>query len=173
VRLNDRGRAEVRALAEKLSERGVSAIYSSPLDRARETAALLGERLRLDPRVCDEAAEIRFGEWTGRDFTDLASDPDFQRWNQFRSAARAPGGESMLQVQARMVAALQRLCGEHPAEAVLLVSHGDVIKAAVAYFTGIPIDLMQRFEITPCSLSEIEVHEDGALVRCINYTATR
>ena len=168
VSLNDTGRAQVRALGERLCELGVAAIYHSPIARTHETAALIAERLGLPPRVCEEVAEVRFGAFTGRDFVELDRDPAFQRWNGFRSGTRAPGGELMVQAQARAISALDRLRSEHPAAVVLVVSHADVIKAALAYFLGAPLDLFQRLEISPATVSTLRLDEHSAAVLSVN-----
>ncbi len=168
VSLNETGRAQVRALARRIGELEVAAVYHSPIARTHETAAILAERLGLVPRVCEEVAEVRFGAFTGRDFEQLDGDPAFQRWNSFRSATRAPGGELMLEAQARAVSGLVRLRSEHPDEVVVIVSHADVIKAALAHVLGTPLDLLQRIEISPASLSTLRLEEHSATVLNVN-----
>jgi broad specificity phosphatase PhoE len=168
VSLNETGRAQVRALARRLGELEVTAVYHSPIARTHETAAMVAERLGLVPRVCEEVAEVRFGAFTNRDFEQLDRDPAFQRWNSFRSATRAPGGELMLEAQARAVGGLDRLRSEHPDEVVVIVSHADVIKATLAHFLGTPLDLLQRIEISPASLSTLRLEEHSAAVLNVN-----
>jgi probable phosphomutase (TIGR03848 family) len=171
LRLNEAGRAQVRALGARLAQLEVAAVYHSPVARTRETAALLAERLGLQPRACDELAEVRFGAWAGRAFAQLDREPSFQRWNSFRSAARPPDGELMVQVQARAIAGLERLRGEHPDQVVVVVSHADVIKAAIAYFLGVPLDLFQRIEISPASVSALRLDAHSVTVSSVNDTA--
>lgn len=170
VRLNEAGRAEVRSLGERLAGVRVDAVCSSPLDRTRETAALLAATLGVDPEACGEAGEMLFGEWTGRDFEDLDREPAFQRFNAFRSGTRAPGGETMVEVQARMVAGMLRLRAEHPDRVVVVVSHGDVIKAALAYWLGAPLDLFLRLEVAPASVSTVVLDEHAVRVLGVNDT---
>jgi probable phosphomutase (TIGR03848 family) len=170
VHLNDAGRAQADRLAARLRSLPIRAIYSSPLDRTRETAAPLAAALGLEVRLCDDAIELGFGEWTSRRFADLSDEAAWQRFNTFRSFARAPRGELMPEVQTRIVRALETIAAAHPGEAVALFSHGDVIRAAVAYFVGAPLDLFQRIEIRPASVSTLRLSPDGVSVMGVNDT---
>jgi probable phosphomutase (TIGR03848 family) len=172
VTLDDHGRAEVRGLCDRIARLDVSAVYTSPIERTRETAALIAAHFGLEPHVCEGAGEIRFGRWTGRAFSELAGDPTWRAFNTFRSGVRVPGGELMLEAQARFVAALVGLKRQHAQEAVVVVSHADLIKAALAHFLGVPLDLFQRIEISPASLSVLVLSEHGAHVLCVNDTGT-
>jgi probable phosphoglycerate mutase len=162
--LNDEGRAQAARLAERLAGITIEALYSSPLERARETAQAVAAKLGVDVRISDALTEIDFGEWTGASLDALHADPQWRRFNSFRSGTPIPGGESMLDAQARGVAELHRLRCGHPDGTVVLVSHGDVIKAMIAYHAGIAIDLMHRLEIAPASVSVVEVSEHGARI---------
>jgi probable phosphoglycerate mutase len=170
VHLSAQGRRQAEALARRLAELPLAAIYSSPLERAVQTAQPLAARLGLPVQICEGFAEIDFGEWTGRRFADLAQEPRWQHWNAFRSGAGLPNGGLMLWVQARAVAALHELCQQHPDLVVAVVSHGDVLKAAIAYYLGVPLDLFQRIEISPASLSILAVQPWGARLVRLNDT---
>lgn len=170
VPLNMEGRAQAQKLAERLAAVPLAAIYSSPLERALQTAAPLAQRHQLEPLVSDDFLEIDFGHWTNRSFQELAGEPDFQRFNSFRSHTRIPGGELMLEAQARMVAGLGRLCAQHPGATVAVVSHADMLKAAVAHYAGIPLDLFQRLEISPASVSGLEIFAETARLLFLNDT---
>ena len=172
VSLNPEGQAQAERLAEWLARLPITAIYSSPLERARETALPLAGRLRLQIRIAPELDEIDFGEWTGRTFPELAAIPRWDRFNSFRSGTRIPGGELMLEAQVRIVGLIERLREDHPGGLVALVSHGDVIKAALLYYLGAPLDLFMRLEISPASVSEIEVSEYGPRVLRVNDTVS-
>lgn len=111
-----------------------------------------------------------FGEWTNCSFDELQHQKSFQLFNSFRSASRIPGGELMLEAQARIVAGLQKLCVQHTNETVAIVSHSDMIKAAIAYFAGIHLDMFQRIEISPASVSIVEVYEETARIMLVNGT---
>jgi probable phosphoglycerate mutase len=168
VRLNAAGRRQAEQLAGRLAGEGVAAVYSGPLERARETAQPLAERLGLEVRTAAELDEIDLGEWSGQLFEALAGREDWRLFNTARSCSRPPCGELMLEVQARAVAFIQRLCGERPEAAVALVSHSDVIKAVLAYYLGLPLDLAQRLEISPASVSVLALAEEGPRVLCVN-----
>jgi broad specificity phosphatase PhoE len=168
VALNAAGRGEAARLAHRLARRQVSALYSSPVQRALETAAWLADVWQLPARECEALTEIDFGDWTGRTLDALAPEPAWQRFNSFRSGTRAAGGELMLEAQARAVAAVQRLRDEHPGEVVALVGHADVLKALIGYYVGVPIDLCHRLELAPASLSVLEVTEYGARLLGLN-----
>jgi broad specificity phosphatase PhoE len=159
VTLNERGRREVKALAGRIAG-PFDALFSSPLERTQETASVLAERLELLVQPHLALAELRFGDWTGRSFSELHGDPQWARFNSFRSGTRIPDGETMLEVQTRAVHALLALRQSHPGKRLLLVTHGDVIKALVAYVLGMSLDLLFRFDVAPASQTEIELDED-------------
>jgi probable phosphoglycerate mutase len=165
------GVAEVRALAHVVESRPVEALYTSPLERTCQTAAILAEVLGREPTICEALGELRFGRWTGLSFEELNSDPQWRYFNTFRSGTRIPDGELMLETQARVVAALLTLRDAHPAGCVALVTHGDVIKAALTYLLGMPLDFYARLEIAPASLSEFELGEQHVCVHSLNRTA--
>jgi probable phosphoglycerate mutase len=170
VCLNAEGIAQAAALADRLRAVPLDAIVSSPLERARQTAAALATGRALAVAYDDALMEIDFGAWTGQSFDALAPRDDWRRFNAQRSVAGAPGGETMLQVQARVVAAIDALRGAYPEGRVALVSHGDAIRGAVAHFAGIPLDLMQRLEIAPASVTVLHLTETWIGFGAINHT---
>src|SRR5215471_14714891 len=103
VGLSARGRAEIAAVADRLAEEQVAALYSSPLQRARETAEILSERLQLPIHYREDVLELDFGEWTGLTFDAVRADQRWRAWSSCRSIAAVPGGESMREVQDRAV----------------------------------------------------------------------
>ncbi len=111
------------------------------------------------------------GEWTNRSIASLHGDPVWQRFNTQRSTARIPGGETMLEVQARMVEAFELLRSRHPEQTIAVVSHGDPIRALLAYSLGMPLDLMQRLEIETATVNEIRLSDWGPQVIRINERA--
>jgi probable phosphoglycerate mutase len=170
VHLNDEGRLQAARLAARLKALPITAIYSSPLERTRETAAPLAEALRLEVRPCDEAVELDFGGWQGARIPELDADPRWRAFNTLRSMTRAPDGELMPEVQTRIVAAIGRIRDAHSDGVVALFSHGDVIRSAVAYFAGVPLDLFQRIEIRPASITSLRFTEWGVLILGVNDT---
>jgi broad specificity phosphatase PhoE len=171
VMLNAAGEAEVAALTRRIQGIDVQRIYTSPLERTLATARPLASTLGCELTQLDALAELHFGEWTGKMFTDLHHDSQWRHFNLFRSGTQIPGGESMLGVQARAVEALLSLRELHPNARVLVVSHGDVIKAVVMHFLGIALDFCGRLDIAPASITQLELHEHTARVPRLNDTA--
>jgi probable phosphoglycerate mutase len=165
VCLTHYGKTEARQLAERFREVKLNAIYSSPLERTLETAEAIARVGRLDVTLSDAFNEIDFGNWTGKSFAQLAGDEQWHRFNSERSVTTIPRGESFLDVQARVVAELKRLSLEHPDERVAIVSHADVIKAAIGYAKETPIDLLQDIEIAPCSVTVLIADKHELKVR--------
>ncbi len=172
VHLNEAGRDQAERLAARLAGIPVSAVLSSPLERAIETAAPLALRHGLEIEVTDNLGELNAGDWTGCEFRDLSGLKHWRSFNHFRSCTRAPGGELMLEAQLRIVAELERLDSAYHGGIVAVISHGDVIKAAIAHYAGVHLDLFQRIEISPCSLSIVALYEDGPIIYCINNTGS-
>lgn len=170
VSLNEEGRKQAQNLALRLAHVPISAIYSSSLERAVETAEPLANAQHLQTIISSDFLEINFGDWTNAAFTELQTIPQFQHFNAFRSNTRIPGGEMMLEAQTRMIAGLERLCRQHQQQTVVVVSHSDLIKAALAYYAGIHLDMFQRIEISPASVSVIQIYEETARILVINDT---
>lgn len=171
IGLSERGRAEAEAVAERLGDAGIAAIYSSPVERARETAGIVGRRLDLAVTAVDDLAELDFGEWTGLTFDEVRKDPRWTEWALHRSLSCIPGGETMRAVQRRVVEALFEMRQAHPDGSVLVVSHGDPIRAALAFGLGMPLDLFTRIEAATGSLSTVRIDSAGIRVICINERA--
>ncbi|WP_242916200.1 histidine phosphatase family protein [Pontibacter liquoris] len=170
ISLNEEGKTQARKLAERLAGVPLAAVYSSPLERAQETAAPLAASHHLEHTVCEDFIEINFGDWTNVTFEELSGQPAFQRFNTFRSSSRIPGGELMPEAQARMIGGLEKLRAQHSQQTVAVVSHADLIKSAVAYYAGIHLDLFQRIEISPASVSVIEIYDETARILLVNDT---
>jgi broad specificity phosphatase PhoE len=157
VRLNPEGHAQAERLARRFEREAIRGIHCSPLERARQTAEPIAERLGLDIEIAPALNEIDFGEWTGLLLDELVQRPDWQRGNVVRTGSRAPGGETMLEVQARVVGHIEDLGEGGETGHYILVGHGDPIKSALLYYLGAPIDFVQRLEILPASISAVEV----------------
>jgi probable phosphoglycerate mutase len=170
VHLSEEGKWQAEQLAQRLAHLTIRAIYSSPVDRALETAEPIAAKLGLQVVVCEEVSELDFGDWTGRDFGDLEGRDNWRYFNSYRSGTRIPGGELMLETQARAVAKLDQLRREHQGQTIAIVTHGDVIRALIGYYLGSPLDLFQRLEISPASLSIVRLHNYGPQVLLVNHT---
>lgn len=170
VSLNATGRAQAERLGRRFQSETITAIHCSPQDRTRETAEPIAKRLGLDIEIVSALDEIDFGEWTGLPLDELGRRHDWRRWNAVRSDSRAPGGETMLEVQARVVGHIEKL-GEQGADgAYILVGHADPIKSALLYYLGAPIDFVRRLEIAPASISAVELGGHEPRLLFINET---
>ena len=168
VGLTERGRAEIAAVAERLAGDKVAALYASPLQRTRESAEIVAARLGLGIEFRDDVIELDFGEWTGATFESIRADPRWHAWRTQRSLATIPGGESMRQVQRRVVEALIEINQRHRDETVVVVSHGDVIRSALLFALGTSLDYYNRIEVGQGSISTIRIDSDGIRVIAIN-----
>ena len=166
--LNEKGETQAQRLAERFKKMTLNAIYSSPLERALQTGSVIARNMKLEVKKSAAANEINFGEWTGKTFDELSSDEQWRRFNSHRSMTKIPGGESFLEVQNRIVNEIEELAVQHGKARVGIVSHADVIRAAVAYFAATPIDMVQRFEISPCSVTVVEVGKESVCLLTVN-----
>ncbi len=155
LHLAETGLAQAEKVAERLSVLPVTALYASPLERTLETAAPIARALSLEPVVEPGLLECDFGDWTGRELTELYKVPEWATVQRAPSTFRFPGGESFVEMQTRMVTAVEHIRTAHQGETVVCVSHADPIKAVVAYALGTHLDLFQRIVVSPCSVSAI------------------
>jgi probable phosphoglycerate mutase len=160
LHLSDRGRAQAERVAERLAGLPVDAIYSSPLERARETAEPAAVTTGVEVHLNTGLIECDFGEWTGAALAELSGLPQWQSVQHTPSSFRFPGGESFQQMQARMVGALEALRSAHAGGVVVCFSHADPVKAALAHALGTHLDLFQRIVVSPGSISVIS-YADG------------
>jgi probable phosphomutase (TIGR03848 family) len=172
VHLTQTGQAQAERLAGRLSSLNIAAIYSSPMERARETIEPLAQRLGLEVRVLEGLNELNYGEWTGKSSEEMANLAEWKEFNIHRSRTRIPGGEMLLEAQARAVAALEQLAGQHPEEIIAVVSHADVLRAVLAYYLGIPLDLSLRVEIGLASVSLLALNAGEARLLLLNDTGS-
>lgn len=168
VTLGDEGRREAKLLADRFRGESIAAVITSPLERARETAQVIADRIGVPIEIDEALNEIDFGDWTGQSFDALDPDPRWRLWNTTRSTAKPPGGEAMTAAQARIVRRIERLRQDHPDGEVILVSHCDVIKAALAHHLGLSLDAYDRFEISPASVSVLALWPGGSRVMSLN-----
>ena len=168
VPLSEAGRAQAARLAGRLAGRGISRVWTSPIARARETADAIGAAVGAPVEVAEALTEIDFGGWTGRGFDALRGDPDWDRWNAARATARPPEGEGMAEAQARIVGWCDRVARDGDGGTFALVSHADMIRAAVMHVLGVSLDSYWRFDIDPASATELLWGEGWARVRSMN-----
>jgi probable phosphoglycerate mutase len=148
----------------------VAAVYASPLERARETAAPIGKRLGRKVAIEKGLIEMDFGEWTGAELKALRKLPEWNAVQRYPSGFQFPGGEAFSAMRARIAATVAMLCLRHPGEAIVAVSHADVIKAAVSDALGTHLDLFQRIVVSTCSVTAISYSPTGPVVLAVNST---
>lgn len=153
--LDDRGREQARATAERLVGLGVKAVYASPLARTWQTAELVAEPLKLTPQRCDGLLEVDYGRWTDRPLKPLFRTKLWPVIQSRPSLVTFPDGETIRAAQLRAVAAVEELVARHKRAAIIAVSHADVIKALVAFYLGQPLDLFQRLHVDPASVTAL------------------
>lgn len=162
------GKEEAAKVADHLRGLDVAAVYASPLERARETAAPIANALGRSVVIEKGLVECDFGEWTGGQLAKLRKLPEWGSVQRTPSIFRFPKGESFVEMQARLQETMRALCERHEGESVVAVSHADCIKAALASALGVPLDLFQRIMIGPCSSSVVVYGPDGPAVLTVN-----
>jgi probable phosphomutase (TIGR03848 family) len=171
LHLTDAGRQQAERTAERIGElKQVDAVYTSPLERARETAAPIGTAIGRRPKVDRGLLECEFGDWTGAALPKLMKKPEWQTVQRAPSTFRFPGGESFSAMQHRIVSTLDRLRASHAGGTIVCVSHADPIKAAVAHALGTHLDLFQRIVISTGAVSVITWSNGGPAVLAVNST---
>jgi probable phosphomutase (TIGR03848 family) len=174
LHLADEGQAQAEAVAQRISElaKAPTAVYASPLERTRETAAPIAKALGLRVRTVNGLLECNVGSWTGEELKTLYKAPEWSAVQKWPSGFRFPGGESFAELSSRANDAIVDLVARHRGETIVAVSHADPIKAIVASASGVPLDLFQRFVVSPCSVSAILYGGTAPYVLCVNSTGT-
>jgi probable phosphoglycerate mutase len=165
LHLSEEGQRQAKGLAERLGPVPLDAVYASPLERCQETAAVVAEAKGLKVETLQDVIEVRYGDWTGRTLKELAKEPLWKVVQATPSAARFPDGESIFEMQARAVLAVERLREAHPGQTVAVCSHADVIKAITCHYLGMHLDLVQRVVVSPASVTAIAFGPGPYLVR--------
>ncbi|HUF39720.1 MAG TPA: MSMEG_4193 family putative phosphomutase [Anaerolineales bacterium] len=172
VHLNERGRVQAEKLAEVLKDVPVKAVYSSPLDRTLETAEPIAAAHGLAVIERPGLIELDFGDWEDKTLKALRRRKLWQTVQQRPSLMRFPDGETFAEAQLRVAAEIDTLHRLHkPKDLIVCVSHSDLIKLALAYFLGLPLDLFQRIMIAPASISTLLFGEGQVQVANMNQTA--
>jgi len=170
IHLSERGREQASRLVDRLAPVRIAALYSSPLERCRETAEPLASARGLEVRDTDDLGEVRYGDWTGRSLAQLSRTRLWRSVQQTPSAVRFPGGETLLEVQERAVRQVAAIASGHPKGVVALVSHGDVIRLLLAHYAGLHVDLFQRLVVSPASVSVVAAGDGIPRIIRVNDT---
>jgi broad specificity phosphatase PhoE len=165
------GLQEAQALARALEAQPEALIVASPRRRAQQTAAAIAARTHTEVVTASAIDELDFGHWSGRTFRELADDPAWRQWNEQREIAATPAGERIADVQARVVRHLHRLTEAFPGRPMILVTHAEVIRAALLHWLEAPIGVYQRLAIGPASMSRVSMGDWGLRIDGINQRA--
>ena len=169
-----RASRRLQAASERIASltKAPAAVYASPLERTRETAAPIARALGLRVRSAPGLLEVDVGDWTEKPLARLYKSPQWPTVQRWPGGFRFPGGESFAEMAVRAMDSVLGLVDEHPGQTIVAVSHADPIKAIVAAAAGVPLDLMQRLVISPCSISALVFTGSGPVVLCVNSTGT-
>lgn len=170
VHLNEAGQKQAQALAERLGKAKLAAIYSSPLERAQETARPLAKAKDLPVQISDGLGEVRYGQWQGKSLKVLARTKLWKVVQHHPATMEFPQGETLRAVQARAVDAVEQIVRRHPKAMVAAFSHGDVIKLLVAHYLGVPLDLFQRIAINTASVTAFRLGQGHPTLVKLNET---
>jgi probable phosphoglycerate mutase len=172
IGLSDKGRQQAEAAGRRLADLPVAAVYSSPLERCRQTAEAVAAPHDLPVREVAGLFEADYGEWSGRKIEELRGSDLWKLVQVTPSAVRFPGGESVREMQSRIIGAVEDIVAAHPGRIVVAASHADPIKAVVAHYTGVHLDLFQRLFVSPASCTVLRFGPAGAALVKLNDTGS-
>ena len=167
IDLSDKGIGQAEATAQRLAKLPIAHVYASPIERTTQTAQRIAAHHNLDVEPLEGVIEADYGDWTGGKIAELAKTDEWRVVQVAPSRARFPNGESLYEMQVRMVRALDEVVAEHPHETIVVVSHADPIKSAIAHYTGMHLDSFQRINVSPASVTVFDFHTYGVMmVKC-------
>ena len=170
VNLNKAGVAQALVLAEKLAQAPIKAIYSSPLERAVQTAEPLANALGLEVCPRQGLIETDCGEWQGQSWKKLGRTKVWRRVQYSPSLFRFPGGETFADAQRRVCQEIEAIYRQHdPHDLVACFSHADPIRLAIAYYLGLPLDNFQRLSVSPASITALQIGENSSRLLALNF----
>lgn len=161
IHLNENGRAQAEQAAKRLAGLPIKAVYSSPVLRCTETAQYVAGPHQLEVVELEELGEVKYGKWEGKKIKKLAQKKRWHAVQFFPSRFRFPQGEALRETQFRAVQAIEKLSAAHQTDAIILVSHADLIKLVLAHYLGVHIDLFQRIAVSPASASVLSLADNG------------
>jgi len=174
IHLDSRGLDQAEWLARELRTRyKLDGVWSSPLERALETARPIAGAQNLSVSIHEGLNELDFGAWMGQPFSELAASDQWIRYNETRTLHSPPGGESMMNVQARSWNSLREISLQYSGSkeaTVAVITHGDVIRALLILLLGVSLDHIDRLEVAPASVSEVLLFDGEPRVRTMNQT---
>ena len=173
IHLSEIGAEQARKVGARIAAMGakrITAIYSSPLERTKETARAISKEVGIKVKQDRGLLELDVGDWTGRKLSQLRKLNTWSAVQKYPSGFRFPNGESFVEMQTRMSDTVARLVTNHPGKTIVAVSHADPIRALVAHSMGTHLDLFQRTVVSPCSVTAILYTSGGPVVLSVNNT---
>ena len=170
ISLNEEGRRQATRLAKRLEPVPLEAVYSSPLERAVQTAEPIAESHGLGIELRDGLKDTRYGELTGQSIEDVLMTDVWKEFRAYPSRTRFPGAETIYEVQVRVVAELEKMLEAHPEGNIAVLAHGDVIRVAVTHYIGLSLDLLDRIWVSPASVSVLRFGTWGPRLTHLNLT---
>lgn len=168
IALSEEGLEQAEILGDLLGTEEIAAVYSSPRERAWYTARDIAEPHDLKVMTEERLDELDFGDWAGCSFAELEGDPAWQAWNDTRSTARPPNGEAMGEAVDRAFAFLLEAASAHDGDAIVALTHCDIIRGVIARCLGLSLDNILRFDIDPASVSQVVLGPWGSRVVSVN-----
>lgn len=162
--LSEEGRRQAVAVAERLTGLPFRAVYSSPLERCRETAGLIARRHGIRMRLREGLSETDYGEWAGRSFPSLYRTRLWRELRRNPADFRFPGGETIREAQTRGMQVIEELRTAHPRDVVAVCSHADLIRLIIAGYMGLTLEMYSRISVGPASVSVISFEERGPVL---------
>jgi probable phosphoglycerate mutase len=167
IDLSDKGIGQAEATAQRLAKLPIAHVYASPIERTTQTAQRIAAHHGLEVEPLEGVIEADYGDWTGGKLSELAKTEEWKVVQVAPSRAQFPNGETIRAMQARMVATLDEVVAKHQHETVVVVSHADPIKSAIAHYGGMHLDLFQRVHVAPASVTVFDFHPYGVImVKC-------
>ena len=169
IDLDEDGRKQVRSAVAMARVLAPDLIMTSPLNRARQSAEIIAEGTGNPPLVEEpDISEVLYGRWEGMVYGDLVDDADYLRYREHPIDYPTPGGETIVQVQARGVGAITRALTANPGKRILFVSHGDIIRTVLCHYIGLPLEHFRRIRIDNATFSAMRIAGDFAEIKFLN-----
>jgi probable phosphoglycerate mutase len=157
LRLGALGKKSARQLADKLGKYKIAGIWSSPLERAVQTALPIARATGAPVHWCHSLIEVDYGDWTGKTFEELSADPRWEHFNTCRELARIPSGEAIEEVRSRILLLLEELCQKHRGALMAIVTHAELIRVALDHYLGRVSDPKKQPHVAPASVSIVQL----------------
>ena len=169
IHLNNEGKENAMYLAERFRNKPIKAIYSSPLERTIETAQPIAEVLSIEVITTEGLLEIDFGSWQNTPFDILHTNPLWEKMRKMPSLVRFPDGESYVGAQFRVCQFIEELVLKYETnDSIICVTHGDVIRLALSFYAGFPLDMIKRLSVSPASISVLSINPSGSRLLGVN-----